>query len=75
MVVRHLHRPHLELAYHSAPFRAAKVDSKVPLKLKRPEVPLPKQMKHLPLTEGGYLKPCFVQGDDFRITDSDKAGL
>lgn len=32
-------------------------------------------MKGLPVTEGGYRKPWFVKGDDFRITDSDKAGL
>ncbi len=32
-------------------------------------------MKSLPLTEGGYLKPWFVKAHDFRITDSDKAGL
>lgn len=44
-------------------------------KVKRPEVPIPDQMKSLSLTEGGYLKPWFVKGDDFRITDSDKAGL
>lgn len=63
------------MGYHVAKFQAAKVDSKVPTRLKRAEVPIPEQMKHLPLTEGGYLKPWFVKGDDFRVTDSDKAGL
>ncbi len=45
------------------------------VKIKRAEVPIPLQMQGLPLTEGGYLKPWFVKGDDFRVTDGDKAGL
>lgn len=44
-------------------------------KIKRGEVPIPEQMKNLPLTDGGYLKPWFVKGDDFRVTDGDKAWL
>lgn len=45
------------------------------VKIKRSEIPIPLQMQGLPITEGGYLKPWFVKGDDFRITDGDKAGL
>ncbi len=45
------------------------------IKVKRPDIPVPLQMQNLPLTEGGYLKPWFVKGDDFRVTDGDKAGL
>lgn len=44
-------------------------------KLKHSHIPIPDQMKSLPQTEGGYLKPWFVKGDDFRVTDSDKAGM
>ena len=44
-------------------------------KTKRPEVPLPEHMQSLPLVEGGYRKPWFVKGDDFRVTDGDKAWL
>lgn len=44
-------------------------------RLKRSEVPIPSYMKDLPVTEGGYLKPWFVKGDDFRVTDGDKAAL
>lgn len=47
----------------------------MPPKTKRPEVPLPDQMQNLPLVEGGYRKPWFVKGDDFRVTDGDKAWL
>lgn len=32
-------------------------------------------MKNLPLVEGGYRKLWFVKGDDFRVTDGDKAWL
>lgn len=32
-------------------------------------------MQSLPLTDGGYLKPWFVKADDFRVTDSEKAGI
>ncbi len=32
-------------------------------------------MQNLPITQAGYLKPWFVKGDDFRVTDGDKAGL
>lgn len=44
-------------------------------KAKRPEVPLPELMIDLPLVEGGYRKPWFVKGDDFRVTDGEKAWL
>lgn len=44
-------------------------------RIKRGEVPIPKQMQTLPLTDGGYLKPWFVKADDFRVTDGDKAWL
>ncbi len=44
-------------------------------KTKRPEIPLPDQMKNLPLVEGGYRKPWFVKGEDFRVTDGEKAWL
>ncbi len=44
-------------------------------RIKRAEIPIPEQMKNLPLTEGGYLKPWFVRDDDFRITDGKKASL
>jgi len=32
-------------------------------------------VKNLPLTDSGDLKPWFVKGDDFRVTDGDKAWL
>lgn len=44
-------------------------------KIKRSEVPIPVYMQTLSLTDGGYLKPWFVKGDDFRVTDGDKAWL
>jgi hypothetical protein len=47
----------------------------VKTKIKRSEIPIPLHMQGLPVTEGGYLKPWFVKGDDFRVTDGDKAGL
>lgn len=48
---------------------------KVNSRTKRGEIPIPEQMKNLPLTEGGYLKPWFVKGEDFRVTDGGKAWL
>lgn len=44
-------------------------------KLKHSHIPIPDLMKGLAVTEGGYLKPWFVKGDDFRVTDGEKAGL
>lgn len=41
------------------------------MKLKH-NVPIPKAMAHLPFLDG-YVKPWFVEGDDFRVMDNAKA--
>lgn len=41
--------------------------------MKHSDVPIPKTMRSLPVTENGYLKPWFVKADDFRVVDEDKA--
>ena len=45
------------------------------IKLKKPEVPVPATIRELPLTEWGYFKPWFVEADDFRVVDGNKAWL
>lgn len=45
------------------------------MNLKRPDVPIPKCMRSLPVTSKGYLKPWFVKADDFRVVDGKKAWL
>lgn len=45
------------------------------MKLKHPEIPIPENMKSLPMTDRGYLKPWFVKADDFRVVDNAKAEI
>ncbi|MBO6564232.1 MAG: hypothetical protein JJ956_05785 [Pseudomonadales bacterium] len=42
------------------------------VKLKRPEIPIPLAMEHLPVTTNGYKKPWFVKGSDLREVDQRK---
>jgi hypothetical protein len=43
--------------------------------MKQPHIPIPDSMQNLEKTDRGYLKPWFVKGDDFRVTDGEKAWL
>jgi len=42
------------------------------MKIKRPEIPVPPAMQHLPMTPIGYHKPWFVKGKDLREPDQKK---
>ena len=43
------------------------------MRQKYPEVPIPKNMQSLPTTDKGYKKPWFVESEDFRVVDKEKA--
>ncbi len=45
------------------------------MSIKHPNVPVPDNIKLLPLTDKGYFKPWFVKADDFRVVDGKKARL